>query len=80
MRTVRNTVTIGLTLCLLGGCVIRQLPSDGSELLYTYSHLDFSGKVWQRAQAACQREGKKVMHLHSDCTGWFRCVSRFRCE
>jgi hypothetical protein len=60
--------------------VIRELASDEPELVYSYSSLDFSGKVWQRAQQQCQRSGKKVIHQNTDCVVWLRCVSRFTCE
>jgi len=68
-----------LAVGLLSGCVIRELASDESGLMYSYSSLDFSGKVWQRAQQQCQRRGKKVIHQSTDCVAWWRCVSRFTC-
>ena len=80
MRSERSTVTALLAVCLLSGCMIRELANDGNELIYTYSSLDFSGKVWQRAQQQCQRTGKKVVHKNTECTEWFRCVSRFSCN
>ena len=69
-----------LAVGLLSSCVIRELASDESGLMYSYSSLDFSGKVWQRAQQQCQRSGKKVIHQSTDCVVWLRCVSRFTCE
>ena len=69
-----------LAVGLLSGCVIRELASDESGLMYSYSSLDFSGKVWQRAQQQCQRSGKKVIHQSTDCVVWLRCVSQFACE
>lgn len=80
MRPVRSAVTAILVLCLLGGCMIRELAGESDELIYTYSSLDFSGKVWQRAQQQCQRAGKKVVHKNTECAEWFRCVSRFSCH
>jgi hypothetical protein len=69
-----------LAVGLLSSCVIRELASDEAGLVYSYSSLDFSGKVWQRAQQHCQRSGKKVIHQSTDCVVWLRCVSRFTCE
>jgi hypothetical protein len=80
MRPERNAVIALLAVCLLGGCMIRQLAADDSELIYTYGSLDFSGEVWQRAQQQCQRSGKKIVHKNTECDGWFRCESRFRCD
>lgn len=80
MRPERKLVYALLAVCLLGGCVIRELASGESELIYTYSSLDFSGEVWQRAQQQCQRTGKKVVHKNTECSDWFRCVSRFSCN
>jgi hypothetical protein len=79
-RIARALVTGALAVNLLGSCVIRELASDQSGLVYSYSSLDFSGKVWQRAQQHCQRSGKKVIHQSTDCVVWLRCVSRFTCE
>jgi hypothetical protein len=76
----RALLTGVLAVNLLGSCVIRELASDHSGLVYSYSSLDFSGKVWQRAQQHCQRSGKKVKHQSTDCVVWLRCVSRFTCE
>jgi hypothetical protein len=64
----------------LSSCAIRELASDTSGLTYSYSSLDFSGKVWERAKQHCQRSGKKVIHQSTDCVVWLRCVSRFTCE
>lgn len=69
-----------LAVVALSGCVIRELASDESGLTYSYSSLDFSGKVWERAKQYCQRSGKKVIHQSTDCVVWLRCVSRFTCE
>lgn len=70
-----------LMICgLLGGCVIRQLAGEDPTLVYSYSSLDFSGKVWQRAQQQCRQRGHRVVHESTDCVVWLRCVSRFRCE
>jgi hypothetical protein len=80
MRPERYAIVGLLAVCLLGGCMIRELASDESELIYTYSSLDFSGKVWQRAQQQCQRTEKKVVHKTTECSDWFRCVSRFSCD
>lgn len=80
MRSERSTVTALLAVCLLSGCMIRELANDGNELIYTYSSLDFSGKVWQRAQQQCQRTGQRVVHKNTECSDWFRCVSRFSCD
>ena len=46
MRSKRHVVMSLLAVCLLGGCMIRELATDGNELIYTYSSLYFSGKVW----------------------------------
>lgn len=69
-----------LAVVALSSCVIRELASDESGLTYSYSSLDFSGKVWERAKQHCQRSGKKVIHQNTDCVVWLRCVSRFTCE
>ena len=80
IRTVSALVGSLLAAALLSSCVIRELARDESGLVYSYSSLDFSGEVWQRAQQQCQRSGKKVAHQSTDCVVWLRCVSRFTCE
>jgi hypothetical protein len=79
-RAARAILTGLLTVGVLSSCVIRELASDESGLIYSYSSLDFSGKVWQRAKQHCQRSGRKVIHQSTDCVVWLRCVSRFTCE
>ena len=79
-RTARALVGSLIAVALLSSCVIRELARDESGLVYSYSSLDFSGEVWQRAQQQCQRSGKKVVHQSTDCVVWLRCVSRFTCE
>ncbi len=80
MRPERSAFTALLLVCLLSGCMMRELASEGGELIYTYSSLDFSGEVWRRAQQQCQRSGKKIVHKNTECNDWFRCVSRFCCD
>ncbi len=79
-QRMRTTMTVLITVGMLSGCMIRQLASNDSERVYSYGSLDFSGKVWQRAQKDCQRSGQRVVHQRTDCDDWFRCVSRFTCE
>ena len=79
-HSARALLTGVLAVTLLSSCVIRELAGDESGLIYSYSSLDFSGKVWQRAQQQCQRSGKKVVHQSTDCVFWFRFVIRFTCE
>lgn len=74
------TVSMLAISMMLGGCVIRQLAATDEALTFSYSSLDFSGDVWRRAQAHCQRSGRRVIHQNTDCVVWLRCVSRFTCE
>lgn len=79
-QPMRTAMPVLIAVVVLSGCMIRQLPSNEGERVYSYGSLDFSGKVWQRVQQDCQRSAQRVVHQRTDCDDWFRCISRFTCE